>query len=152
MDDDAIQTLKENLLPLVTIITPNLSETEVLTGLRMETEDSIIHASLLLHDMGAKAMLIKGGHASGGESRDLFYDGLSIEWLSAPRISKQVHGTGCLLSSAIASSLAMGMTLRDSVIEAKDFITSMLEHAVPLGSGQEIFQYPYFLIDSLLVD
>jgi hydroxymethylpyrimidine/phosphomethylpyrimidine kinase len=152
LDDDAIAILKKELLPLVTIITPNIPESEIFTGLRMETGDSIIHASLLLHDVGAKAMLIKGGHATGDESRDLFYDGLGIEWLSAPRIAKQVHGTGCLLSSAIASYLATGMTLRNSVIEAKKFITSMLEQALPLGSGQEIFQYPHFLVDSLLVD
>jgi hydroxymethylpyrimidine/phosphomethylpyrimidine kinase len=142
LDDDAIEILRNELLPRVMIITPNLPETEVLTGLQMSTEDSIIHASLLLHDMGAKAMLIKGGHAQGNTSRDLFYDGLGIEWLSAPRITKRVHGTGCVLSSAIASSLATGITLRNSVLEAKQFITSMLDRAMPLGSGQEIFQYP----------
>jgi hydroxymethylpyrimidine/phosphomethylpyrimidine kinase len=152
MDDDAIQILKDNLLPIATIITPNIPESEVFTGLKMETEDSIIHASLLLHDMGAKAMLIKGGHANSEESRDLFYDGLGIEWLSSPRIAKHVHGTGCVLSSAIASCLANGMSLRNSVIEAKKFITSMLEQAIPLGSGQEIFQYPPFFVDTLLVD
>ncbi len=147
LEDDAIEILQNELLPLVTILTPNLTETERLTGLRMETDDSFIHASLLLHDMGAKAMLIKGGHASGDTSRDLFYDGLGIEWISAPRIIKQVHGTGCLLSSAIASYLAKGLTLRDSVLSAKEFITSMLEHAAPLGSGQEIFQYQPFLVE-----
>ncbi len=152
LDDDAIEVLIEHLLPLVTIITPNLPETERLTEVKMGTEDSIIHAALVLHDMGANAMLIKGGHADSEESRDLFYDGLGIEWISTPRIAKHVHGTGCLLSSAIASGLATGMTLRDSVLEAKKFITSMLEHAVPLGSGQEIFQYPPFFVDSLLVD
>jgi hydroxymethylpyrimidine/phosphomethylpyrimidine kinase len=142
LDEDAIEVLKKELLPLATIITPNLPETERLTGLQMENEDSIIHASLLLHDLGAKAMLIKGGHAESNESRDLFYDGLGIEWLSAPRSAKRVHGTGCVLSSAIASSLGTGMTLRDSVLNAKQFITSMLDRAMPLGAGQEIFQYP----------
>jgi hydroxymethylpyrimidine/phosphomethylpyrimidine kinase len=142
LGEDAIEILKEQLLPLATIITPNLPETEHLTGLQIETEDSIIHASLLLHDIGAKAMLIKGGHSNGEESRDLFYDGLGIEWFSAPRSTKRVHGTGCVLSSAIASSLATGITLRDAVLEAKQFITSMLDRAMPLGAGQEIFQYP----------
>jgi hydroxymethylpyrimidine/phosphomethylpyrimidine kinase len=146
-EDDAIDRLKKELLPLATIVTPNLPETERLTGLRMETEDSIIHASLLLHDMGSKAMLIKGGHAHGDASRDLFYDGLGIEWVSAPRSMKHVHGTGCLLSSAIASYLATGTPLRDAVLGAKEFITSMLEQAAPLGSGQEIFQYTPFLVE-----
>ncbi len=142
LDENAIETLRNELMPLATIITPNLPETEHLTRLQIETEDSIIHASLLLHDMGAKAMLIKGGHAEGETSRDLFYDGLGIEWLSALRSAKRVHGTGCVLSSAIASSLATGTTLRASVLEAKQFITSMMDRAMPLGSGQEIFQYP----------
>ncbi len=142
LEDDAIEILQKKLLPLVTIITPNLPETERLTGLQMSTEDSIIHASILLNDMGAKAMLIKGGHADGDESRDLFYDGLSIEWISAPRSTKRVHGTGCVLSSAIASALAKQLPLRDSVVIAKEFITSMLDEAKPLGAGQDIFQYP----------
>jgi hydroxymethylpyrimidine/phosphomethylpyrimidine kinase len=147
MDDDAIEILTKELLLLATIVTPNLPETEHLTGLKMGAEDSIIHASLLLHDNGAKAMLIKGGHASGDTSRDLFYDGLGIEWLSAPRSSKHVHGTGCLLSSAIASYLAKGTPLRDAVLGAKEFITAMLEHAAPLGSGQQIFDYPPFSLN-----
>ncbi len=142
LDEDAIEILKEQLLPLSTIVTPNLPEAEVLTGLTIVTDDSIIHASLRLHDMGAKAMLIKGGHSEGEESRDLFYDGLGIEWISAPRSIRQAHGTGCLLSSAIASCLAKQLPLRHSVLAAKEFITSMLDRAMPLGSGQEIFQYP----------
>ncbi len=147
LEDDAIEILREELLPIATIITPNLPETERLTGLQMSTEDSAIHASLLLNDMGAKAMLIKGGHATGEESRDLFYDGLAIEWISAPRNIKQVHGTGCLLSSAIASCLAKQLPLRDSVVIAKEFITSMLNEATSFGEGQDIFQYPPFSLN-----
>jgi hydroxymethylpyrimidine/phosphomethylpyrimidine kinase len=147
LDDDAIDRLKMELLPLATIITPNLPETERLTGLPVDTEDSIIHASLILHGMGAKAMLIKGGHGIGEASCDLFYDGSFIEWLSASRSTKRVHGTGCVLSSAIASYLAKGTPLRDAVLGAKEFITSMLDHAVALGSGQEIFQYTPFLVN-----
>ena len=142
LENDAIEILKTELMPHATIITPNLPEAERLTGLHIETDDSVIHASILLNDMGAKAMLIKGGHAIGEESRDLFYDGLGIEWLSALRSTKRVHGTGCVLSSAIACGLATGIQLRDSVLSAKQFITSMIDRAMPLGSGQEIFQYP----------
>ncbi len=142
LDESAIECLKNELIPLVTIVTPNVPETERLTGLHIETDDSIIHASLLLHDLDVKAMLIKGGHADGNESKDLFYDGLAIEWLTAPRSAKQVHGTGCLLSSAIASGLANGLPLYDAVHNAKAFISSMLNGATSFGSGQEIFQYP----------
>jgi hydroxymethylpyrimidine/phosphomethylpyrimidine kinase len=147
LEDDAIDLLREELLPIATIVTPNLPESERLTGLQMSTEDSFIHAALLLNDMGTKAMLIKGGHANGNESRDLFYDGLSIEWISAPRSAKHVHGTGCLLSSAIASCLAKQLPLRDSVVIAKEFITSMLNEATSFGEGQDIFQYPPFSLN-----
>lgn len=142
LEVDALEMLVKELLPLATIITPNLPETFALTGLEMGTEDSFIHAALLLRDMGAKAMLIKGGHANGEASRDLFYDGLGIEWISSPRIPKQVHGTGCLLSSAIACGLAKKIGLRDSVLAAKSFMEAMLGRAIPLGAGQEVFQYP----------
>jgi hydroxymethylpyrimidine/phosphomethylpyrimidine kinase len=142
LENDAVEILTEELLPLATIVTPNLPETERFTGLQIETDDSVIHASIILNDMGAKAMLIKGGHAITEDSRDLFYDGLGIEWLSAPRSTKRVHGTGCVLSSAIACGLATGIPLRDSVLLAKQFITSMLDRAMPLGAGQEVFQYP----------
>jgi hydroxymethylpyrimidine/phosphomethylpyrimidine kinase len=142
LEKDAIEAVKEELLPLVTIMTPNLGEASLLGEIQIDSEDSIIHTALILHDLSKNAVLIKGGHGHTEESRDLFCDGLEIEWLSAPRNAKQVHGTGCVLASAIASELAKKVSLRDAVLAAKEFITSMLERAMPIGSGQEIFQYP----------
>jgi len=141
LNDEGIEALKKTLCPLVSIITPNLLEASALTGISVNIEADILQAALCVMEVGAKTILLKGGHASGSEARDLFIDGFEIEWLSAPRSAKHVHGTGCVLSSAIASGLALGMPMRASVLAAKNFITEMIDEAVPLGHGQEIFQF-----------
>jgi len=142
LEDEALTVLRNELLPRATIVTPNLPETAAFTGIEVVSEHSCIGAALELYDRGANAVLIKGGHATGETSRDLFYDGTSIAWISSARVTKEVHGTGCMLSSAIACGLASGMSLIDSVHRAKEFITSRLGHTIALGSGQEIFQFP----------
>lgn len=141
LDDATLKALKNTVCPLVSIITPNIPEASALTGIYINSEADMLRTALRLNEAGAKCILLKGGHATGPEARDLFFDGTEIEWLTAPRSAKQVHGTGCVLSSAIASGLALGMPMRDSVIAAKDFITEMIEAAAPLGRGQEIFQF-----------
>ncbi len=141
LDKGASDNLLRRLCPLASLITPNIPEASALTGISIQSEDDMARAALLLIEEGAQSVLLKGGHAKGPESRDLLYDGSEFEWLSAPRSTKRVHGTGCVLSSAIASGLALGMPIREAVRLAKDFITQMIEQAAPLGVGQQIFQF-----------
>lgn len=135
LSEDAITTLKTKLLPLATVITPNLPEAEALTGLKMETEQDLYTACQMLHELGAKNVLLKGGHSLGNPN-DLFYDGENFHWLKAERIStKNTHGTGCTLSSAIASNLANGLLLKDSIEAAKTYITEAIRNSFPIGHG-----------------
>jgi hydroxymethylpyrimidine/phosphomethylpyrimidine kinase len=146
LNEAALKPLKETLCPLASIITPNILEASVLTGISITSEATMVEATFRLREAGAKNILLKGGHAAGPDARDLFFDGTEIEWFSAPRSAKQVHGTGCVLASAIAGGLALGMPMRESVIAAKNFITEMIEEAILLGSGQEIFQFTSSLV------
>jgi len=141
LDEAALEALKNTLCPLASIVTPNIPEASALTGVFINSEADMLQAALRLMEAGAQSVLIKGGHAAGPDARDLFFDGSEIEWISAPRSAKRVHGTGCVLSSAIASGLALGMPMREAVQIAKDFITEMIEQAVPMGRGQDIFQF-----------
>lgn len=135
LSEDAIATLKTQLIPLATVITPNLPEAEALTGLAIETKQDLYTACQKLHELGAKHVLLKGGHSLGNPN-DLFYDGETFHWLKAERIpTKNTHGTGCTLSSAIASNLANGLMLKESIEAAKTYITEAIQNSFPLGHG-----------------
>lgn len=127
ISDEAIHALKKHLIPLATIITPNLPEADVL-GSRHPQE---------LLKLGAKAVFLKGGHAEGPESVDVFASGERVFEMAAPRIeTKNNHGTGCTLSSAIAVYLSKGASLEDSVRNAKFYVTDALCAAEKLSVGQ----------------
>jgi hydroxymethylpyrimidine/phosphomethylpyrimidine kinase len=144
LNNKTISILKRDLLPLVDLITPNYPEAWLITGQLLNSNEKIIDAAHALNRMGAKNVLIKGGHSKDDvNSSDLFYDGDEFEWISSPRIAKHVHGTGCLLSASIASLLAKGVPMRESAIFAKDFVTEMMESAVALGRGQQLFQHEF---------
>jgi hydroxymethylpyrimidine/phosphomethylpyrimidine kinase len=148
LDEDAIEVMKAELFPRMAIVTPNLPEITAFTGIEIKNEDSMLEAVLAFRDLRVSGLLLKGGHAAdSNEARDLFYWCGETEWLSAPRIPKNVHGTGCLLSSAIASGMTLDKGLRDVVIDAKKFITEMIGRAKPIGGGQEIFDYPPFSLN-----
>ncbi|TKC19163.1 bifunctional hydroxymethylpyrimidine kinase/phosphomethylpyrimidine kinase [Robertmurraya kyonggiensis] len=132
---EAIQSLKEKMIPLATIITPNIPEAEVLIGGEIVSSEDMLSACRQLRELGAKTVLLKGGHLEGAPN-DLLYDGESFHWFSGERIqTKNTHGTGCTLSSAIAANLAKGHTLYDSVKLAKHYITIAIEHSLALGHG-----------------
>jgi len=134
--DDAVQTLIENLLPLATIITPNLPETARLLG-RAQVEDTTEAANALLA-LGPGAVLIKGGHAGGDEIEDLLVrQGENAPYrYRHPRVDTvNTHGTGCSLSSAIAAGLAHGLALPAATEAAIDWLQGAIEHAWPLGGG-----------------
>ncbi|MCS6801527.1 MAG: bifunctional hydroxymethylpyrimidine kinase/phosphomethylpyrimidine kinase [Chloroflexota bacterium] len=132
--EDAVAALRERLIPLATVVTPNLPEAEVLVGYPLETEEARREAAKAIAALGARAVLIKGGHGT-GPAVDLYYDGEFVE-LSAERIAtRNTHGTGCTLASAIAAGLARGRSPLEAVREAKTYVTEALRAAFPLGHG-----------------
>jgi hydroxymethylpyrimidine/phosphomethylpyrimidine kinase len=136
LPDDAIAALIAALVPRATIITPNLPEAAKLTGLPLNTAEDYVAAGRALLAMGAAAALIKGGHADGDMLTDtLVYEG-GVKTFSLPRIhTKNTHGTGCTLASAIATGLAQNMPLIDAVSRARDYLQNAIAHAPGFGAG-----------------
>ncbi|HEY1404374.1 MAG TPA: bifunctional hydroxymethylpyrimidine kinase/phosphomethylpyrimidine kinase [Pyrinomonadaceae bacterium] len=135
IDDDALAALKSELLPLARVVTPNLPEAERITGLEIKTELDMRRAAALMREMGARAVLVKGGHLT-GDAVDLLDDDGNVEFFRAPRIhTNATHGTGCTLAAAIAACLARGMNLNDAVGAAKRFVTEAIRRAPQLGRG-----------------
>ncbi|HHD2751397.1 TPA: bifunctional hydroxymethylpyrimidine kinase/phosphomethylpyrimidine kinase [Clostridium perfringens] len=135
LSDDAKNTLIEKLIPLATLITPNLPEAEELLGREILTIEDMKKAAIDIKKMGAKNVLIKGGHLE-GEATDLLYDGESFVIFEQDRINtKHTHGTGCTLSSAITANLAKGMNIVDAVKNGKEYITGAIKNGFELGKG-----------------
>ena len=135
MKNDAIQTLIDELLPLSALVTPNIPEAEVLSGMTIETKDDMIKAAKHIGDSYNCAVLLKGGHSI-NDANDLLYEKGQLVWFNGKRIDNpNTHGTGCTLSSAIASNLAKGFSLSQSVQRAKDYISGALAAMLDLGEG-----------------
>ena len=137
IDDDAVAMLRDRLLPLAAIITPNLPEAARLLGSGVaETEADMTDQGRALMALGARAVLMKGGHGDGPEAVDLLVTADDVARLAAPRINtKNTHGTGCTLSSAIAAGIARGLALDDAVHRAKTYLTEALTSADELAIG-----------------
>ena len=132
---DAIDALRSRLLPLATIVTPNLPEAEQLTGIRGTRLQNLKDAAKHIIDLGARSVVIKGGHRK-GPATDLFFDGKEFRTLRAARISTtNTHGTGCTFSAAIAAGLAKGEKLEKAVVQAKRYITQAILNGFSIGSG-----------------
>ena len=135
MKTDAVQALIEELLPISTLVTPNIPEAQVLSGLSIETKEDMIIAAKHIGDNYHCAVLLKGGHSI-NDANDLLYANGEAVWFEGKRIhNPNTHGTGCTLSSAIASNLAKGYTLSESVRRAKDYISGALAAMLDLGEG-----------------
>ena len=135
MQEDSIDTLIKTVIPLATLLTPNIPEAEKISGRRIETVEDMKEAAREIREMGAKAVLVKGGHYI-GDAEDILYDGTAYTTFVKKRIeTKNTHGTGCTLSSAIASYLALGEPLERAVDLAKEYVTGAIEHALELGKG-----------------
>ena len=136
--DAAIDTLIDELLPLATVVTPNVHEAEHLTDVEIETQDDLRTAGEALLDHGPDAVLVKGGHLSGtGEAVDVLVEEDASQTFAAPRIdTTHTHGTGCTYASAIAAHLAKGRALESAVERAKRYVTGAIRHALPLGHGR----------------
>jgi hydroxymethylpyrimidine/phosphomethylpyrimidine kinase len=137
LPDDAVGALRTRILPLATIVTPNLPEAAGLAGFAVETHDQMRRAADAILALGAGAVLVKGGHLEDPARSDDLFVGPSWEgWLEGERIdTMNTHGTGCTLSAAIAARLALGDDLRDAVRAAKAFVTEAIRHALTLGGG-----------------
>ncbi|GAA2751486.1 bifunctional hydroxymethylpyrimidine kinase/phosphomethylpyrimidine kinase [Kitasatospora cinereorecta] len=133
---DAVTTVRERLLPVATLATPNLHEVTQLTGLVVEGEDRMRDAAKALLDLGPQWVLVKGGHLA-GDAADLLLGADGEEhWYRAPRYdNRHTHGTGCTLASSIAAQLAKGDTMPDAVAAAKEYITGAIRHGFALGAG-----------------
>ncbi len=127
--------MKEELLPLATVVTPNIPEAEILSGETIHNEDGMVAAAIKISEMYHCAVLCKGGH-SVNDANDLLYVDGKEKWFPGRRIAtSNTHGTGCTLSSAIASNLAKGFDLETSVQRAKDYISQALSANLDLGKG-----------------
>jgi len=134
--EDAVEAIRSRLLPLAAVVTPNLGEVELLTGIRVTSTDDLEPAARALHELGPRHVLVKGGHLAGAEAVDLLFDGHVARRLTARRHdTPNTHGTGCTLASAIASNLAWGLDVPAAVAEAKRYVTGAIAGGFPLGKG-----------------
>ena len=137
LDEAAVGALRDRILPLATLVTPNLPEAASLAGFPVTSGDLMEDAAEAIRAMGPVAVLVKGGHLTGTRGADdLFFDGDRMEWIAGERIdTPNTHGTGCTLSSSIAAYLARGDGLLDAVRKGKVFVTEAIRGALPLGGG-----------------
>lgn len=135
--EDAVHALRELILPLATLVTPNLPEAAGLAGFRVDTREDMEEAARAILAMGPGAVLVKGGHLEdSGRADDLFLDGNGPRWIEGERIeTPNTHGTGCVLSSSIAAYLARGEPLGRAVELGKVFTTRAIRHALAIGQG-----------------
>jgi len=138
LDNDAIEAVRTELMPLAVVVTPNMPEAARLVGGAIARDEAEMTAQATrLRALGANAVLLKGGHATGPTSIDIFVDGEGTIRLEAPRTpTKHTHGTGCTLSSAIAAELAKGASLREAVVAAKSYVTAAIAAADELKIGK----------------
>jgi hydroxymethylpyrimidine/phosphomethylpyrimidine kinase len=136
MQPDAIDALRTEVIPLATLVTPNLGEVKLLTGIAVHDRAGMEQAAKALFDLGPRWVLVKGGHLPSGDAIDLLYDGADFREFSAPRRpTDHTHGSGDTLAAAITSALARGASVPDAVAFGKWFITGAVEDAFPLGAG-----------------
>jgi len=148
LKEQAVQTLVEELLPLATLVTPNIPEAQILSGLTIESREDMVTAAKQIGDRLHCAVLLKGGHSI-NDANDLLYTKGELVWFEGKRIDNpNTHGTGCTLSSAIAANLAKGFSLVESVQRAKDYISGALTAMLDLGKGSGPMMHNFDLTSS----
>lgn len=136
LDDDGIQALRVELLPKALVVTPNIPEAEVLSGLRINLPPHAREAARRILDLGSSAVVIKGGHGKGDEVVDLLFDGKDFHEFRTPRLaSRNTHGTGCTFASAIAAFLALGHPLPEATKRAQSYVAGAIRHGLAIGHG-----------------
>jgi hydroxymethylpyrimidine/phosphomethylpyrimidine kinase len=135
LKQEAVEALRTRLVPLAAVVTPNIPEAEVLTGMTITSQEDMRRAAEQILGMGARGVVVKGGHLE-GPATDLFYDGSDFHEFTAPRIDTvNTHGTGCTFASAIAAGLAQGLPVIDAVAQAKEYVTEAIRQSFPIGQG-----------------
>ena len=144
---DAIKTLVEKLLPIATIVTPNIPEAEILSDMKIKSKNDMIKAAEFIEKSYGCCVLLKGGHSI-NDANDLLCENSRFVWFDGKKINNpNTHGTGCTLSSAIASNLAKGLSLAESVKKAKDYISDALSAGLDLGNGSGPMKHNFILSD-----
>lgn len=134
--DDAVEALRKRIVPLAALVTPNLPEASGLAGFDVSSREDMEKAARAVLDLGARAVLVKGGHLEDGTADDLLLDGDRQDWIEAKRIpATHTHGSGCVLSAAITAHLARGVPLHDAVLSGKQFVTEAILHGLAIGRG-----------------
>jgi hydroxymethylpyrimidine/phosphomethylpyrimidine kinase len=142
LSPDAVEILKARILPLATVVTPNVAEAQTLTGIDVRTREHALEAAKRILDYGPRAVVVKGGHLEGSDAVDLLYDGTSTLEFSAPRsMHASVHGTGCAFASAIAAGLALGDDVPAAVQRAKTYVTGAIAHSFQMGGGARMLNH-----------
>ncbi len=148
LEEDAVETLKERLLPMAAVVTPNIPEAEILSGYRIRNEEDMMLAAKNISEKYRCAVLCKGGHSI-NDANDLLYADGTAKWFMGKRIqNSNTHGTGCTLSSAIASNLAKGYDLETAVEKAKAYISGALAAMLDLGTGSGPMNHAFDLNSS----
>ncbi len=143
--EEAVEAYRTRLLPLALVVTPNIPEAEALTGFPIETDDDALRAARTIAGMGARNVVIKGGHRE-GPVKDILYSAGEVREFTSERIqSKSTHGTGCTFASAIAAHLARGCSLERAVLRAKEYVSAAIEAAFPVGRGHGPMNHFYAL-------
>ena len=136
LDDAGIDAMRTRLFPRATLITPNAPEAARLAGIAVESADDLARAGMILREMGARAVLVKGGHMTGETVTDVLVDETGVHRFSAPRIaSSSTHGTGCTLASAVATGLAQGLSLQEAILRARAFVGQAMRTGLSFGRG-----------------
>lgn len=148
---EAESALKERLLPLAALVTPNVHEAERLAGIEIRTLSDAEAAARAIHSLGPAAVLVKGGHLEGeADAVDVLFDGSDVHLIRGERIATpHTHGTGCTYASAIAARLARGEGLLEAVRQAKRYVTEAIRHALPIGGGHGPTGHFYFLREAV---
>jgi len=141
IEDEAIRTMSETMLPLAYVVTPNVPEAEILSGIEIASVEDMEGAARAIHGLGPANVLVKGGHLAEGAT-DVLFDGRELRRLDARRLPVgKVHGTGCALSAAIASGLARGWAIGEAVTVAKDYVTGGIASAFRPGRGGAVVDH-----------
>jgi hydroxymethylpyrimidine/phosphomethylpyrimidine kinase len=141
IQDEAVAALKEILLPRAYVVTPNVPEAQVLSGIGIDSPERMQEAAVAIHALGVANVLVKAGHIE-GHATDVLFDGETITRFTAERVQGgKIHGTGCTLSAAIASALALGYELIDAIAAAKSFTTRGIAEALPMGKGSALVNH-----------
>lgn len=141
IEDEAVGALKAALIPRAYLVTPNVPEAETLSGVEVVSQETMEEAARAIHALGAASVLVKAGHME-GSATDVLFDGTTVTRFTVERIEGgKIHGTGCTLSAAIASGLALGLELTDAMIRAKSFITRAIEGSLKMGRGSALVNH-----------